>query len=140
MAGNFVSIEKSKRKGILEDKIDANDYLGLRNDRGRLITYGISLGMDMPQEIVSRDSLYRPEYINTEMKAIMVAAVVNGLDSFDNLSEKLSDKRITEVTDACLNRGLDIIEDSIDNDPAQNYKLKKLSDLDKLYSENVEKN
>ena len=133
----FINIEKEKRKKILEDKIDFTDYLGFHKDRGRLIPYGIGLGLSSPVPLKSKDSLYRPSYINVEMETLLTCAAIYNMDDNDSLNEFLTDKKIGEIADACLNKGLDLIEYEIDDISAENYQLSLLSDLYDLYEENL---
>ena len=136
----FINIEKAKRKKLLENKIDALNYLGLNNDRGRLIALGVALGLDRPLEIKNKDSLYRQEYVerNFDLRAIMVCAAVEHMQEEDDLNEILSDANVYNLSDECLNRGLDVIENHIDDDPIDNFRLRLIESLDELYDEYVD--
>ena len=135
----FINIERKKRKQILENKIDQQNFLGLFNDRGRLIALGVSLGLDRPTPITNKDALSRQEYVerNHELKTIMACVAIEHMKENDDLNEVLSDSNRFNLTDECLNRGLDVIEDQIDSIPADNYRLRLIEDLELLYEENV---
>lgn len=136
---NFINVEKEKMQKIIKGLIDKENYLGLNQDRSRLVGLGVALGINEPKNLASRLSLSRGEYIknNAELEAIVTCATVMHMDKTGDLNEQLSDDSIFKCADECLNTGLDIIEDNIINKPMNNYKLKLLEELDELYEDYI---
>ena len=135
----FINIEKAKRNSVLKEKIDAENYLGLYNDRVRLTSLGVSLGLDRPIKIKSNEGLLRNDNVenNFFLKTIITCGTIYSLNDNDDLNEVLSNDYIYKHASECLNRGLDIIVDQIDSYPASNYRLKLIEELDDLYEEIV---
>lgn len=133
------SIEKSKRESVLVNKIDKIRYLGFSNNTRILLTqYSMSLGVDRPVKVNSKDPLLRAEYIenNNELKTLITCAAINNID-IDNSDEELNEENIFEISQNCMNRGLDIISDEIDNMVLNNFQLNKIEELNSLFKENV---
>lgn len=135
----FINVEKEKNQKIIRDLIDKENYLGLYKDRGKLIEVGVALGKDEPKKLKTKESLYREEYIkqNPEIEAIITCAAVGNIDTTGDINDLLSADAIYAIADQCLNAGLDVLENNINNKPLNNYKLKLLEELDELYEENV---
>ena len=135
----FINVDKPKRKSIIEDIVDADNFLGLKNDRGRLIELGIALGFDQPTEIKHKDSLYREEYVknNYELQALMLCSSVYKMPKDGDINYYLSEEVLYSNADKCLNKGLDVIESVSNELPAENASFKLLEELDDLYKYNV---
>lgn len=131
----MINIEKKKRRDVLENKIDVTNYLGMKQNRLSLVEYGIAVGYDDPKPIEKKDALFRDSYIenNSQLQALLVSLAVGKMGSNADLNKVLTADGIGEIVDQCLNGGLIIIEDEIDNQ-AINYD-RKIFELDELYEE-----
>lgn len=137
---SFFAIEKKKRSTVLESKIDRNKYMGFSSSsRTPLTEYSIALGIDRPVPITSKDSLLRPDYVenNPKLKTLITCAAINSLKPGDNIEEILTEKNIFDIAESCMNGGLEVIENDIDNMTEVNFKLNKIDELNKLYKKNV---
>lgn len=136
----FINIERSKRTKILKEKVDAENYLGLFNDRVTLASLGFSLGIDRPITIKSNDPLLRQEYVenNFLLQTIITCGAIYSMSEEEDLNHILSNEFIYKNASECLNRGLDIIENQINSYPASNYRLKLIEELEELYDEIID--
>lgn len=128
----MINIERDKRQKVLENKIDATNYMSFKGNRTMLIEYGIALGYKYPKPLEKKDALFRDSYIesNSRMKAILVALAVGSMNENDDLNVVLSADAISKITDESLNQGLAIIEDEIDTKSlSYDHKIKELDEL-----------
>lgn len=135
----FVNIEREKRKSILEKKIDKYNYLSMGKERTTLIKLGIAMGLDNPRILKSKDPLVRPEYVksNPELTAIIACSAIEHMDENADLNQVLESGSMFGIAEECLNEGLNVIEDQIDNMPTNNFRLRMIEELEELYLEKV---
>ena len=135
-------IDKSKRKEILENLVDISGFLGWgKNNRNALLQWSIALGMDTPTPITgAKDGLVRPETIqsNYDMQAIFIAMAMYQADfDKDALDEILTESNIYRQSEECMNSGLSILAEFIDQHAQDSNYIDNLllPEMDKLFEE-----
>ncbi len=131
-----VKIDREKRQ-IIQQMID-DSYLGFKGrDASAIAVYALAKGLDNPSKVKNADGWIRPESFGTVLPTLMVAAKLGDVIDQDlRFDEELNENKILEYSEQCINTGLDIIYEEMNENPwSINAYLKAIEDLQCLYDE-----